>query len=74
MIKRLVTQQRQKPIFILADDMISDGVWHWPYPVQTVDVVPQSFSQSVSVHAFMHGHPVVGQAAHNLQRDHLISF
>lgn len=42
-------------------------VWHSPYAVEAVDVVPQSLSKSVSVHAFMHGHPVIGQVAHNLQ-------
>lgn len=39
-----------------------------PDPVQAVDVVPQGFSQSVGVDALVHGHPVVGHVAHNLQR------
>jgi len=38
-----------------------------PYPVETVDVIPQSFPQSASIHTFMHGHPVIGQVAHHLQ-------
>lgn len=40
---------------------------HSPYPVETVDVVPQGFPQRVRVHALVHGHPVVRQVAHNLK-------
>lgn len=40
---------------------------HSPYPVETLDVVPQSFPQCVRVHALVHGHPVVRQVAHNLK-------
>lgn len=39
---------------------------HSPYPVETLDVVPQGFPQRVRVHALVHGHPVVRQVAHNL--------
>lgn len=42
-------------------------VRHSPYPVETLDVVPQSFPQRVRVHALVHGHPVVRQVAHNLK-------
>lgn len=33
-----------------------------------MDVVPQSFSQRVRIHALVHGHPVVGQVAHDLEQ------
>lgn len=51
----------------MPDLVVTASARRSPDPVEAVDVVPQGLSQGVGVHTFMHGHPVVGHVAHNLQ-------